>query len=59
MIRITALDDGFRRAGMAHSATPAEHPDDAFEQEQLQAEPQLRVEVLPDLVALAAGEGRL
>ncbi|WP_199052941.1 HI1506-related protein [Aquitalea sp. ASV15] len=59
MIRITALDDGFRRAGMAHSATPTEHPDDTFSQEQLQelqAEPLLLVEVLPDTKVAPAGE---
>lgn len=59
MIRITALADGFRRAGMAHSATPTEHPDDTFSQEQLQelqAERLLLVEVLPDPVAAPASE---
>ncbi|WP_147456191.1 HI1506-related protein [Aquitalea palustris] len=59
MIRITALADGFRRAGMAHSATPTEHPDDTFSQEQLQelqAERLLLVEVLPNPVAAPTGE---
>ncbi|KJV26911.1 hypothetical protein VI06_16225 [Aquitalea magnusonii] len=60
MIRITARDDGFRRAGMAHSATPTEHPDETFTPEQLQelkAEPLLVVEVLPDPATTAASDG--
>ncbi|MBA4709569.1 HI1506-related protein [Aquitalea aquatica] len=60
MIRITALSDGFRRAGMAHSATPTEHPDDSFSQEQLQAlqaEPLLLVEVLPDPEVAPTSDG--
>ncbi|WP_089083905.1 HI1506-related protein [Aquitalea magnusonii] len=60
MIRITARDDGFRRAGMAHSATPTEHPDETFTPEQLQelkAEPLLLVEVLPDPQAETTGNG--
>lgn len=51
MIRITAKQDGFRRGGMAHPATPTEYPDSKFtkkELENLQAEPMLVVEVLED-----------
>lgn len=52
MIRITAKQDGFRRGGMAHSATPTEYPDSKFtkkELENLQAEPMLVVEVIEDV----------
>ena len=51
MIIITAKKDGFRRCGMAHSAKPVQHNDDAFSQaqlEQLQAEPMLVVELVAD-----------
>jgi hypothetical protein len=51
MIRITAIADGFRRCGMAHSKTPTEHPDGAFSDEQiekLQAEPLLAVEIVQE-----------
>ncbi|WP_153013322.1 HI1506-related protein [Aquitalea pelogenes] len=61
MIRITARDDGFRRAGMAHSATPTEHPDETFTPEQLQelqAEPLLVVEVLPDPATTAKANSK-
>lgn len=34
-IRITAFRDGYRRAGMAHSTQPVEHPADRFTAEQL------------------------
>jgi hypothetical protein len=56
MIRITSQRDGFRRAGMAHSAKPATYPDDYFTGEQLaqlQGEPMLTVECLsePELAA--------
>lgn len=47
MIKITAKKDGFRRAGMAHPASPTLHADDAFTPEQLAAietEPMLVVE---------------
>ena len=43
---ITALRDGFRRAGIAHSSAGTYHADDAFSEEQLEAlrgEPQLIV----------------
>lgn len=49
MIIITAKKDGFRRCGMAHSAKPVQHGDDAFsaaQLEQLQAEPMLVVELI-------------
>lgn len=48
MIIITAKKDGFRRCGVAHSAKPVEHQDDAFTPEQLaelQADPMLVVEL--------------
>lgn len=54
MIRITAKQDGFRRAGMAHTKEPKEYPDDKFSKEQLaalKAEPMLVVEILPDAAA--------
>jgi hypothetical protein len=54
-IRITAKEDGFRRAGMAHSGT-VDHPVETFGSlellEQLFAEPRLKVE----LVAAAPAE---
>lgn len=51
MIRITSKLDGFRRSGVAHPATPTDHPDDAFDKAQLaalKAEPMLTVELVPD-----------
>ncbi|KZE34176.1 HI1506-related protein [Crenobacter luteus] len=51
MIRITAKVDGFRRAGVAHPATPTDYPDDTFTEAQLAAlqdEPMLVVEVIAD-----------
>lgn len=51
MIKITSKQDGFRRAGMAHTVTPKEYPNDKFTKEQLaalKAEPMLVVEILPD-----------
>ena len=47
-IIITALEDGFRRCGVAHSKQAQEHADDVFSAAQLamlQAEPMLLVEV--------------
>ncbi len=49
MLIITAKKDGFRRCGLAHSAKPVEHQDDAFTPEQLaelQADPMLVVELV-------------
>lgn len=49
MIRITSKQEGFRRAGMAHSIKPKEYADDKFSKEQLaalKAEPMLIVEIL-------------
>lgn len=49
MIRITSKREGFRRCGVAHAATPTDHPDKAFtaaELKRLQAEPMLEVEVI-------------
>jgi hypothetical protein len=51
MIRIAAKRDGFRRGGIAHPSVPTEYPDSRFtpeELEQLQAEPLLVVEIIPD-----------
>jgi len=53
MIRITSKRDGFWRAGVQHSSTPREYPDDAFTDRELallRAEPMLTVERI--------GEGR-
>jgi hypothetical protein len=52
MIIITAKKDGFRRCGVAHSAKPVEHQDDAFTPEQLaelRADPMLVVEIVADV----------
>lgn len=49
IIRITAATEGFRRAGMAHSKTPTDHPESAFDEAQiqaLQAEPALTVQII-------------
>lgn len=51
MIRITAKQDGFRRAGMAHTKDPKEYADNKFTREQLaalKAEPMLIVEVIAE-----------
>jgi len=51
MIRITAKQDGFRRAGIAHPKEATEYPDEQFSKEQLRAikeEPMLVVEVVAD-----------
>jgi|GEM_PF-1696955 len=37
MIVIVSAQAGFRRAGIAHTAEPAEYPDDFFTKEQLEA----------------------
>lgn len=47
MIRIVSKKEGFRRCGVAHSATAAYHEDDRFSKEQLaalKAEPMLIVD---------------
>lgn len=57
MIRITAKREGFRRAGIAHPATPTEYPDSTFKPEQLallKIEPMLVVEEVEDKPAKAA-----
>lgn len=70
---ITSKRDGFRRCGLAHPASPVEHPDGAFTPEQLEilkAEPMLVVQetvAVPadplaamtkaELAALLAGRG--
>lgn len=49
MIRITSKNDGFRRCGVAHSASPTDWPDGRFTEEELgrlQSEPMLSVEVV-------------
>ena len=49
MIRITSKQDGFRRGGIAHSATPTQYPDDRFSKQELavlQTEPMLVVELI-------------
>lgn len=51
MLRITALKDGFRRCGVAHSATATDHADDRFSKKELaelKAEPMLLVEEVAD-----------
>ena len=53
-IRITAFRDGYRRAGMAHSTKPVEHPVDAFTAEQLA---QLHQDRLLLVEEVASGEG--
>ena len=54
MIRITSKVEGFRRAGIAHPATPTEHANDAFTKQQLaqlKVEPMLVVEEIKDETA--------
>lgn len=54
---ITAKKDGFRRCGMAHPASPVEHKDGTFTEEQLatlKAEPMLVVQEVADANPLAA-----
>lgn len=49
LLRIAARREGFRRAGIAHSKAPTEHPISSFtpdQVEQLLAEPNLVVEIL-------------
>ena len=51
MICITSKVAGFRRCGIAHPAMPTEYPDKAFSKSslaELQAEPMLTVEIVPD-----------
>ena len=51
MIRITSKVEGFRRAGIAHPASPTDYANDAFTKQQLaqlKAEPMLVVEELDD-----------
>jgi hypothetical protein len=60
MIRITAKQEGFRRAGMAHTKEPKEYPDNKFTREQLaalKAEPMLIVEEV-QAPSKIAGKGR-
>jgi hypothetical protein len=59
IIRITSQRDGFRRCGIAHPATPTDHPADRFTPEELarlQAEPMLRVELIEEPDPAGAGE---
>ena len=51
MIRITSKQDGFRRCGVAHPKAATDYPDKAFSKAQLetlQAEPLLKIEVIPE-----------
>lgn len=51
MVRITSLQDGFRRAGITHPAGTTEYEDATFTKGQLaalQAEPMLVVELVAD-----------
>lgn len=51
MIRITSKQDGFRRCGIAHSATATEYPDDQISKKDLatlKAEPMLVVEEIEE-----------
>lgn len=46
-LRIRAQEDGYRRAGVAHSADWVEHPDDAFDAAELaalHADPRITIE---------------
>ena len=48
MITITSKQEGFRRAGIAHSTAPKNYPDNKFtaaELAALKAEPMLKVEI--------------
>lgn len=50
-IRIVSKKDGFWRCGVRHSSTPTIYPNNRFTRQQLaelQAEPMLIVDVLPD-----------
>lgn len=61
IIRIAARRDGFRRAGIAHSAASTDHPAERFtpaQVEQLLAEPQLIVTVLDPPEAAADGKAQ-
>lgn len=51
LIRIISKKEGFRRCGISHSEEPKFYPDNRFTKpqlKQLQAEPMLIVDVLPD-----------
>ena len=57
MIRITSKRDGFRRAGIAHPATPTDYANEVFTKQQLaqlKAEPMLVVEEIEDKPASKA-----
>lgn len=59
-VRITAKRDGFRRAGMAHSAQATTHAGGTFTEEQVRqllAEPMLVVEILPEPPAEDGSKG--
>lgn len=61
VLRIRAKRDGFRRAGMAHPATPTDHPLDALTADQveaLKAEPMLVVEEVEDKPAAKASAAK-
>ncbi|WP_370621270.1 HI1506-related protein [Citrobacter cronae] len=61
-VQITARRDGFRRLGMAHSASTVTYPDDRFTPEELRilkAEPNLIVTEVADIADAASMEVKL
>jgi hypothetical protein len=60
MIRITSVQAGFRRCGVAHPAGATDYPDDRFtkkELEILQAEPMLMVQVIDGEIGQGGSQG--
>ncbi len=50
-VKITSMQEGFRRCGIAHGRAPVIYPDGRFAKEQiaaLKAEPLLRVEIVKE-----------
>lgn len=61
-VQITARRDGFRRLGMAHSASTVTYPDDRFTPEELRilkAEPNLVVTEIKDVVGTQTSSSEL
>ncbi|ROU11750.1 hypothetical protein EB837_17570 [Kluyvera ascorbata] len=61
-VQITARRDGFRRLGMAHSASTVTYPDDRFTPEELRilkAEPNLIVTEMNDVVGTQTSSSEL
>ena len=61
-VQITARRDGFRRLGMAHSASTVTYPDDRFTPEELRilkAEPNLIVTEMKDVVGTQTSSSEL